>query len=149
MKFQGGASELRPVGDASDAHQAVGRWWASTVWLPLYGKEGLPDGANEFVRQVSYENALIIRPEVERTIGGFALAVEYLSRASDATTIKMDYYKPGISPPQLLLEAADMADMPIYEDTTFPPKAITVIRNEIVVANQLDYENLQQVWPQQ
>jgi hypothetical protein len=40
MKFQGGASELRSVGDAGDAHQAVGRWWAATVWLPLYGREG-------------------------------------------------------------------------------------------------------------
>jgi hypothetical protein len=144
MRFQGGASELRPVGDSNDAHEAVGRWWASTVWLPLYGQEGIPDGANEFIRQVSYEDALSIRSEVKRTIGGFALAVEYLSRATDTKIIKVDY-----APPQLLLEAADMASMPIHSDTTFPPKAITVIRNEIVVANQLDYENLQQVWPQQ
>ncbi|HSX34693.1 MAG TPA: hypothetical protein VLF62_03565 [Candidatus Saccharimonadales bacterium] len=149
MKFQGGISELGPVGDANDAHQAVGRWWASTVWLPLYGQEGAPDSANKFVRRISYEKAQSIRPVVERTIGGFALAVEYLSRTTDARIIKMDYYKPGISPPQLLLDAADMAGMPVHPDTTFPPKAITVIRNDIVVANQRDYENLQQVWPQQ
>jgi hypothetical protein len=104
----------------------------------------VPEEVNEFIRRVAYEDALRIRPAVERTIGGFALAVEHLSRTSDARIIKVDY-----APPQLLVEAADMADMPIDHATTFPPKAITVIRDEIVVASQLDYENLQQVWPQQ
>lgn len=142
-KFEGGPEELKPVGEAKDAHEAFGLWWARAI-LDIHTDNGEDriEGAEDVQRLLATQ-ALLNLEFIKPKIGGFAKALEYISREQSLSFIQSDY-----GPDEHLAEAAELADMSWDRLSTFPIKASTGINFERggAVMAMLTGE-AQQVWP--
>ena len=139
--FTGGVLELGTVETSRDAHEAVGRWWARAI-LRAGFDNGATDGPNLFARKLAREGAAEGRSDIELSVAGFAKALAHLSRTNDLVYVRVDYH-----PDPVLMEAAELAEMPASDMFTFPWKTSTVIRNDIVIAHDGYNGPGQQIWP--
>ena len=139
--YSGGIDQLDSVENSTDAHQAVGRWWAHAILKSSFDN-GEADSANQMAQIMAVASSIKSLDGIESKIGGFAEALADLSREHELDFIRVDY-----NPGQILVKAAALAEMPINDMFTFPWKSGTSITDGIVSA-QLGYnQGYVQIWP--
>lgn len=140
-KFEGGIDKLGTIEAASDAHEAVGLWWAKAILRSEFDN-GADDPVNISTRSLVRDFAAEQRSEKEAAIGGFAEALAHLSRERDLDYVHVDYHPDGV-----LMDAAELAEMPADGMMTFPWKTATSIKDGVVIAYDGYRGAPQQIWP--
>ena len=144
--YEGGIEALSTIGVATDAHEAVGSWWAHAIISPNFDNGGT-NQSNAMARSWTEMGRLMLQKNIEQAIGGFAIALGDLSRQRELDIIEVDYL-----PDPVLREAARLAGMPVYDDpyidmVIYPWKSMTRISDDVVYAHSGVSQPMGQVWP--
>lgn len=142
LNFGNGVEGLGDIAASTDAHQAVGRWWAHALLAGVFNNGSSHEG---FVEAGARSRAVLTTAlnDIMPVIGTFADEVEAQSRVFKLNTVECDYY-----PDVTLDAAAENAGLPETGVSIFPWKSRTVINHDGSVSAKLGCDDrLTKVWP--
>lgn len=114
--FAGGLELLKPIKEAATPFEAVGIWWAQRV-LAHDHRAVVPQNPStqlQFLKDIAslQEQAVEARPHITSKIGGFSLAVAYLSEQRNERRLHTEYMFSQAS--EVLVDAAGLSGLVDY-----------------------------------